>query len=459
MEPSRTLCTGHRSAAWYRPAAAVFAAVWVAVVLAASLAAHEIPAHITVQLFVKPEGQTLRVLVRVPLDAIKDVSFPLNRENGDLLDVGAAEQSLRDAATQWVADLIDVYEDGQHVGAPAMPDVRAALPSDQSFLSYDTALAHLTGPPLPPDTMFVLKQGLLDVHLDYRIRSDRAEFSLNPNFTRLGMRVLTVLRFLPPGSAVRAFEYEDNPGIVFLDPRWHQAAWTFVKSGFFHILDGVDHLLFLFCLVIPFRRVRGLIPVVTAFTVAHSVTLIASAYGMAPGGLWFPPLIETLIAASILYMALENIVVATPRRRWLITFGFGLVHGFGFSFALRQTLQFAGAHLLTSLVAFNVGVEIGQIAVLALMVPALQLLFRFVVAERLGTIILSALAAHTAWHWMTERYGQLSRYPITLPAVDTELLLLLTRWAILIVALAGLFWLGTVVRQSKRAAPKVKSEA
>ena len=72
-------------------------------------------------------------------------------------------------------------------------------------------------------------------------------------------------------------------------------------------------------------------------------------------------------------MALENIVGgATVHRRWMIAFGFGLVHGFGFSFALRETLQFAGSHLLTSLLAFNIGVELGQLLVLALLVPALE---------------------------------------------------------------------------------------
>jgi hypothetical protein len=180
---------------------------------------------------------------------------------------------------------------------------------------------------------------------------------------------------------------------------------------------------------------------------------------MAPGGLWFPPLIETLIAASILYMAIENIIVTNPRRRWLITFGFGLVHGFGFSFALRETLQFAGAHLLSSLVAFNVGVEIGQIAVLAVMVPALRLLFRVGMPERVGTIILSALAGHTAWHWMTERYGQLSRFPIAWPVIDAAFLALAARWAMLAVAIAGGLWLAGVLRQSRRPAPKIKSEA
>ena len=99
-----------------RPTTAIFVAVWIVFVLVASIAAHEIPAHITVHMFAKPEGDTMRVLVRVPLDAIKDVSFPLRRDNPDLLDVGAAEQALRDSATQWVADFIQFYEDGQRLG-------------------------------------------------------------------------------------------------------------------------------------------------------------------------------------------------------------------------------------------------------------------------------------------------------------------------------------------------------
>ena len=109
--------------------------------------------------------------------------------------------------------------------------------------------------------------------------------------------------------------------------------------------------------MIPFRRLGQLVLIVTSFTVAHSITLIASAFELGPTALWFPPLIETLIAMSIVYMALENIVLVGSRsqpqsnvhRRWMITFAFGLVHGFGFSFALRETLQFAGSHLLTSL--------------------------------------------------------------------------------------------------------------
>ena len=170
--------------------------------------------------------------------------------------------------------------------------------------------------------------------------------------------------------------------------------------------------------MIPFRRLRPLVAVVTAFTVAHSITLIASAFDMAPTALWFPPLIETLIAASIVYMALENIIGAQLERRWIVTFGFGLVHGFGFSFALRESLQFAGSHLLTSLLAFNVGVELGQLLVLLVLLPVLAWVLGRVVNERMGTIILSALVAHTAWHWLVERWAVLARFQWQWPDFD-----------------------------------------
>jgi hypothetical protein len=151
--------------------------------------------------------------------------------------------------------------------------------------------------------------------------------------------------------------------------------------------------------------------------------------------------VETVIAASILYMALENVVGANLRRRWAITFAFGLVHGFGFSFALRESLQFAGGHLLTSLLSFNVGVELGQLLVLILCVPALEVLFRFVLAERVGTILLSIVVAHTSWHWMAERAVVFSQYQIPWPALSVGLFVTLLGWMILALLVGGLGWL------------------
>jgi len=410
---------------------------------AARLSAHDIPRDVTVQAFAKPEGRTMRLLMRVPLKAIMDIEFP--RRERDYVDLSRVDQALRDAATVWLSNKIEIYEGDTLLENPRIVSTRMSLESDRSFGAYEDALAHVTGPTLPADTTIFWEQGLLDVLFEYPIQSDRSRFSIHAAFDRLALSVITALRFLPPGGVVRAYELPGDAGLIRLDPRWHQAAMRFVGLGFFHILDGIDHLLFLLCLVIPFRRARALIPIVTSFTVAHSITLIASAYNYAPNALWFPPLIETLIAMSIVYMALENIVAARLARRWIITFLFGLVHGFGFSFGLEHTLQFAGSHLLTSLLSFNVGVELGQLLVLALFVPALEVLFRFVVAERMGTIILSALIAHTGLHWMAERFGVLRQFPW--PTVTAAGLAGGVRWLTIIVALAAITWLVFVLTQ------------
>jgi hypothetical protein len=425
-------------------AAAVFGIFLVATV---SVDAHEIVADVTVHAFVKPEPARLRVLVRAPLRALLDVDFP--RRNNGSLDLSRAEASLREAANVWIARNVVVYEGAERLSGADIVAARATIPSDRSFASYEEALAHVTGPRHAESTELYWENALLDVLLEYPIRSERSDFSIHPALGRLGLRVTTVLRFLPPDGGVRAFEYSGDPGLIRLDPRWHHAAMTFVHLGFVHILSGIDHLLFLLCLVIPLRRLGPLIVVVTSFTIAHSITLVAAALGAVPDSAWFPPLVETLIAASIVYMAIENIVSgSTLARRWIIAFAFGLVHGFGFSFALHDTLQFAGSHLATSLVAFNIGVELGQLFVLALMLPALRLLFQFVMAERIGTIVLSAFVAHSGFHWTIERAGRLRRVPW--PVLDAATLAAAMRWAMALLVLAALVWLVRTVasRQS-----------
>jgi hypothetical protein len=400
--------------------------------------AHEIPPSVTVFAFVKPEANVLRLLVRVPLESIRD--FELVLRGPGYLDLPSVNPQLQDAARVWIADYVELYENDRPLDRRRVAAARLSLPSDRSFASYDAALASITGPPLADSTDLPWKQALLDVMIEYQIGSPASKFSIRPALAHLGIRTTTVLRFLPPNGSERAFEYLGDPGLVRLDPRWHQAALRFVRLGFEHILDGIDHLLFVFCLVIPFRRMRALIAVVTSFTVAHSITLIASASGLAPDALWFPPLIEVLIALSIVYMAFENIVGAKIERRWIIAFAFGLVHGFGFSFILRQSLQFAGSHLATSLVAFNVGVELGQLFVLAIAIPALALLFRYVVAERVGTILLSALVAHTAWHWMLDRGAALRQYDFEWPTIDAVFAVGAMRALMLVLIVVAAVW-------------------
>jgi hypothetical protein len=145
----------------------------------------------------------------------------------------------------------------------------------------------------------------------------------------------------------------------------------FLHLGVVHILTGYDHLLYLAALLIGCRRFDLIVPIVTAFTLAHSVTLAIATLG------WVTPptaFIEPLIAASIVYVALENLWLRgrTPRFRWAVALGFGLVHGFGFAGLLQELGVGAdGGSVIPPLLAFNLGVELGQLVIIAAVLPLL----------------------------------------------------------------------------------------
>ncbi len=433
----------HRFAALWRRVATTTLTALLVCAIAFSAAAHEIPNDVKITAFFKPAGERAYLLLRVPLAALVEVEYP-TRGPG-YLDLARADDALRGAIKLYLTDNITVFENDTPL-SPRVANFRVSLPSDKSFGSYESALAHVQGPPLPSSMDLYWNQQFIDVLLEYPIRSDRSEFAIQLRVDRFARTVTTTLRFLTPDGATRAFEFHGDPGVIALDPRWHQAALRFVVSGFWHILEGIDHLLFLLCLVLPFRRLRPLVIIVTAFTVGHSISLIAAALGFVPDALWFPPLVETLIAITIVYMALENIVQAAKgtlgesgvEYRWIVAFAFGVVHGFGFSFALRESLQFSGDHLVLSLFAFNLGVELGQIAVLLVLVPALGVLFRYVVPERLGIIIISALVVHTGWHWMLERGAQLAKFPF--PTLDAAFIASAMRGLLAALILAAAVW-------------------
>jgi hypothetical protein len=409
------------------------------------LAAHDVPDDITVQAYLQPGRDQVSLLVRVPLAAMRDVDVP-TRAGGNV-DLARVEPSLRHAATVWLTQAIHLFEDGRPLGEGQLSAVRLSLPSDRAFESLASARAQLTGTPLDPALQLLWEQGALDAQIDFPRSGAPGRLAIDADVRRLGQRVTTVLRLVTP-AGVRAFQWHGNAGRIELDPRWHQAALSFVRAGVGHVLSGPDHLLFLLCLALSIRRVRSLVIVVTSFTVAHACTLVAAAYGLAPSGLWFPPLVETLIAVSIVWMALENIfesarpqtagTEAAPHvgRRWALATGFGLVHGFGFSFALSEQLQFAGSHLLTSLMAFNAGVELAQLAVIVAAAGLVTWAFRRVSSPRVAAIVVSALAAHTGWDWMLERGAVLAQFPWPTPSMAS--LQAFAVWpAIALVAAAG----------------------
>src|SRR5271165_697912 len=331
--------------------------------------AHDQPLQTAVNSFVKIDQDQAHLVVRVPLDLLRGAAFPVK---GNVYDIANSKDAL-DRAMVSIARGIPIWENGVLLH-PRSATGRLTLPGDRSFESYESAVKQ-TSEPTKANVEIYYDQGYLDADFVYPIHSPQSVFTIRTLIAAdLGDVSKMTVRFLPLNEPSRAFLITASNGRVSLSPRWYQAAPGFVVLGIEHILSGMDHLLFLFCLLIPYRNFRGLIAVITAFTIAHSITLLGTAYGLAPVGHWFPPFVETAIAMSIVYMALENIVGANLRRRWIITGIFGLVHGFGFSYAMKDSLQFAGNHLLLSLLAFNIGIEIGQLAVLAVMLAALWLL-------------------------------------------------------------------------------------
>ncbi|HDZ08249.1 HupE/UreJ family protein [Pseudohongiella sp.] len=402
--------------------------------------ADEIPTRVAVQGFVKAEPNRLNVLMRIPMDSLGEAGLPLRGSVGYLI-FSEAQEELEDAASDRILRSIQMFEGDRLLDNPRLDALRVSLPSNRSFVDYQSALANVRSAPLSDDVDLYYRQGFMDVLVSYPIDSAEARFSIDARLGGLGLETTTVLRYILDDGSERTFSYIGNPGRVYLDPSWHQAVFNFIALGFDHILEGADHLLFLFCLLIPLRRVGALIPVVTSFTIAHSITLLASALGWVPSAIWFPSLIETLIALSIVYMAFENIVGVKQRHRWVVTFCFGLVHGFGFSFLLTESMQFAGSHLVMSLLAFNLGVEFGQILVLVLMVPFIHLLFKYALPERIGVILLSAIVAHWAWHWMAERFVGFMAYDLSLPTLDRYFFAGLLQWGALLALSAGVLWL------------------
>ncbi|HBX37834.1 MAG TPA: hypothetical protein DEG76_11320 [Pseudohongiella sp.] len=413
--------------------------VLIALICSAGARADEIPSRVAVQAYVKAEGDRLNLLMRVPMDALLESQFPLRGEIGYVI-FSQARGAMEDAAYNQLLQSIQMFEGDRLLESPRLDAVRISLPSNRNFVDYPTAMQAVQSAPLDDSVDLYYRQGFLDVLASYPIESEDSRFSIDARLGGLGLETTTVLRYVLDDGAERSFSYIGNPGRVYLDPRWYQATFNFIALGFDHILEGTDHLLFLFCLIIPLRRIRALIPVVTAFTIAHSITLIASALGWVPSAIWFPALIESLIALSIVYMAFENIIGVRQQHRWVVTFGFGLIHGFGFSFLLTESMQFAGSHLLASLLAFNIGVELGQILVLLIAVPLVHLLFKYVLPERAGVILLSAVLAHWAWHWMEERFAGFFAYQLNMPALDRYFFVGVLQWLALLALSLAVLW-------------------
>lgn len=229
---------------------------------------------------------------------------------------------------------------------------------------------------------------LLDGHRQYATITDAAG-----NFVTRKMLDSTdpVFVFLATTSSVAAAPTETP------------TFWGFLKLGVEHIWTGYDHLLFLFGLVLVCRSLRSMVIVISCFTLAHSFTLALATLDLVSLS---PRFVEPMIAASIVFVGGENLwrKGEEPKHRWALTFAFGLIHGFGFASVLRDLGVGAnGGGLLMPLFTFNLGVEIGQVAVAAIVLPLLWQLRKNEKFARLAPPVLSALIALAGLYWFCER--------------------------------------------------------
>jgi HupE / UreJ protein len=398
-----------------------------------------IPEVVNVKAFVRTDAGQLELLVRVPLAAVRDVQFP-TRGDADTLDLDALKSMLPGAARYWIASGFQVSDRGMVLTGPQVTDTRISISADQSFDSYQGALARLQSPDLPPGEDVFWQQVWFDIRFLYALPPDEPHIWIVPALSGYGVRVSTNLTYVQSDGGVRAFSFEGDPGVIYLDPYWTDAARHFLARGARVVLSGADFLLLLFCLALPFRQFRHLGPTIATFTGGLMLALGLGLSGVAPDAPWFQPLVEMLAAASILLAAFANIIGrVTPRRRALFALGAGSVFGFLCAAYLGAGLQFAGAQVAVAEVAFGAGTALTIAGVMALLAAACSFLFSLARVEYLERIIVSALAADTAWGWFGERWARFRKVPFQLTFDSTLLAPALGSLAVLVLV-GGVVW-------------------
>lgn len=231
-------------------------------------------------------------------------------------------------------------------------------------------------------------------------------------------QTFTVLSLLPSNYKVVLGSYASGEvGQLFVDARQPSVELPergavaprvsglleWVRLGMQHIFEGVDHLAFLLALLLVGGSLKRVLGMVTAFTVAHSLTLGATALGVILLDEQRTRWVEAVIALSIIYVAAENLLLRQHRHRALITFLFGLVHGFGFASVLSQYGM--GGAVVTGLLGFNLGVELGQALIVMALLPLMGLIQRRPAVHRWTVRLLSTGILAVGGWWLVERVG------------------------------------------------------
>ena len=317
-----------------------------------------------------------------------------------LLALQGLDLSVGEAIVNAKVERVRIYKNGTQPDFATLDDARKSFQGEQLFdvFEQDVYVGDTT----------------IDVWLHYISHDPVYKYALssnlNPGLPDQDETANLVLDYSPSGVQVfRARGLLHEPVVVtrsLLD-----AVLTFIKEGVIHILEGLDHVLFVICLVLGAMHFKPLLWRVTGFTIGHSITLSLGFYGFVPTGAWFVPAVETGIALSIIYVAVVAVApgLQQKKREWTVvgvTGLIGLLHGLGFSFVLQHILQVTSPDIWQSLVAFNIGVEVGQL----LIVTGTWITFYLIGllgarAAKVNRYLVASLCIAIALFWVIERGG------------------------------------------------------
>ncbi len=317
------------------------------------------------------QHQTLSAIVRLPMDDM-DLLLRIDRD----LD-GQVSAAELDASRNTLRAYLDKHLQIRSDGLTLAGTITRVLPwRDPAAFQY------------------------LEADIEYAASSPIGSVSIQSDFLTELYPAHKTLGEVRIGGPSEQFVFEPErvyEGRVSGGRTWTTAA-SFVRLGIGHIFTGYDHILFLFALLLIGTGMKNLAAIVASFTLAHSATLALATLGVVQPR---PRTIEAAIALTVAYIGFENLFVRNPRGRWKIACLFGLVHGFGFATVLRE-MHLPRAGLGVSLFSFNIGVEIGQMAIVSLMYPLLMVTARSAYRQ-LATRVVSSAIAMVGLLWCYQR--------------------------------------------------------
>lgn len=342
------------------------------------------------------------------------------RENGQVVHYVDPGQIASDplGLGRIAEESLVLQSDGARLRGTVTAVVLHAVGHEPPFATLEEARSVLAAPPTALPERLYVGDVVVDITIRYAAAGSVSSYTLasrlDPDLPGQDQTANLILDYGPGDPGVFRSRGLMTEPVEISRSRW-AAITTFIWEGIRHILEGLDHVLFVVCLVLGTTSLHSLLWRITGFTIGHSVTLALGFFGFVPKGAWFVPAVETGIALSIVYAA---IIALRPRhveshaqqvQMFLVTLSLGLLHGLGFSFVLQEILQVTSPNIWQSLLAFNVGVELGQVFLVLLIWPALWMLGRQTTAlDRLTRQVAASGCIAIALYWTVERTAQIA---------------------------------------------------